>query len=506
MPVRPPDDDLEDLEDEEEEEEEEEQESVPAPPEPTPPTPPAAAPAGRIPAHPQKRRRKRAATGVAGAPSVVEGLSWKNREADLMWGEMLQKLQATNHSPWEIGIAVLSLNGSLIGDGRSGGAMKLGSFEGSSVMGDQAMSPGDALVRKVEDSFHLPSGNQGPGLFEIQFFWKTNSQIYGRGRLQLPPRQQIMAMREQQMREQQSPQWGPPPQGFGAPMQQRGGWQGPYYQQPPMMPPYGHGYPPPYGYAPPQSQQPQGVDPSIKQMLEMLVAQNNELARQNAELRNQPPPAPMPVPQMPVAQQPAAAQPSTEELVERGVAKALAVLTGGRIGIGAPQQQPSQGSAMEAQLHKATADMMGNLLTKTLGLVAKGIERSVSAGLGAPQLPEEQPESELVEPPKPEDSLPFSAIELESTWHDGRKVTYPVKKDTGEVDWLAVLFTNPFLAEKMADGVNNVMGAVSDAVKKVGVGGPHIVSRVPSAAQDANDTPSQTQEGRTGFGSGWGEE
>ena len=212
----------------------------------------------------------------------------------------------------------------------------------------------------------------------------------------------------------------------------------------------------------------------------------------------------MPVPQMPIAQPAAApAADGSGDKLERAIMSIAAVLTSGRVGVsGAPAQPPTPGQ-LEAQLQKESMNLLTGLVSESFK-----VAKARLSGLGAPaQMPEESQEPEAETPPKPEDSLPFSAIELESTWHDGRKVTYPVKKDTGEVDWLAVLFTNPFLAEKMADGVNNVMGAVSDAVKKVGVGGPHIVSRVPSAAQDANDTQSAPAGGgRTGFGSGWGEE
>ena len=123
-------------------------------------------------------------------------------------------------------------------------------------------------------------------------------------------------------------------------------------------------------------------------------------------------------------------------------------------------------------------------------------------GLGA-----ETPAPAEVDPetaPRPEDQLPFAAIELPSTFSDGRKTYYTVDKKTGKIDWMAAAFANPIIAEKLADGANNLMGSISDAVKRVGAAGPHVVSRIPAGARDANVAPSPPVAAVNLKKTGWG--
>jgi hypothetical protein len=481
------DDDLDEDESSEEELEDDESQEAALPPAPAV-LPQVSAPTQR-PAQAHPRRKNRAKANGLGA--VTGDVAWKNKDADLMIGEMLERLNRDGHSPYELSIGVLDLNPS-----GGGQAVKLGSFEMASVVGDQSLSPGDALTRKVEDDFHLASGKLGGGLYELRFMWKVNSQVYGRGRLSVPPRDQLLRMRASAMQQGQ-PQpgfgqpfdpWGrptQPPQGFGSPPP---GWG---YGPPPTW-----GQPSPYYAPPPSPAAPQGMNPDTKHLVDTLINQLNETRNELAQMRKEPPPAPVVAP--PSVGVGAPPQASLEETVTRAVSAAMGALL--------PHLRPQQSqSSLEGDLTKATSAMLGGLMQAAVKRLGQNLQQGISQGLGAPvEMPApEDPETELVPPPDPSDDLPFKQVKLEATWPDGRNVYYPAKKEDGSTDWLGALFTNPWVTEKLVDNVNNMVGSVADAVKRVGVAGPHIVHHTPKAAQDATPQPEAP---KPGLGSGgWDE-
>ena len=516
MPRKPPSRD--ELEDDFEEEEEEEgpegpleaveqpqKRSLPASP-PLPPEPAAQAstpiptPAIRRPPPktPKRDNGHGASNGVSLGAPPKQSTRWEEKDIDVLWGQVLTQLAEQGHSPYEVQVLVRTSG--------TEGWNRLGIIEGASAAGDGSISPGEALTRRLEDGFHLVSGNPGPGTYQLEIQWRANSQRIAVGRITLPPRAQILALREQQMRAGEGlgvpygaptspggrpgPTPGYPPQGYYPPTPHQG-----YY--PPPYSPYGpYGSPPYSPYPPPQ---PQGVGQSPLQVpdtsrffIEQLVDQLNQTRQELAALRNQPPPTPVVAP--PPATAPPQPQPSFEEMVERATVKAVTLLVPQlRAGAGAPGT-PSTAlvpttSTLEQQLQKQTGELMGAMLSRTLNVVAKGFERSMSTGLGAPEeVPAPPEEPEVLEPPKPEDSLPFTAIPLEAKYADGRPVVYAVSKETGKIDPMGAIFTNPIFAEKLADGVNALAKSAADAIQKISSGpNPHLVHRVPRAAQPAGE-------------------
>jgi hypothetical protein len=465
-----------DEEDEEEGEEEEEDEPAVA----------------QAPVRPQPHVRQRARRSDAGIakPAKSHQSNWQNKEADLLWGEILQKMQSTGTTPYEMKISV-SINNPADG----GLSQKLTEFEASSVMGGGDLSPSEALTRRVEDAVHLPSGYPGPRQYQIRFLWKNNSHIYAMGLLNLPSPQQILAIRAQQNAE--TTDHAPMP-GLGQPPrqpQQQPAWQGPYYPpqygypgqqpQPPYMPP---GYPPPYSGEMEQLrgelQREREQNARNQGMLEEIIR-----AQREGRAPNVPPPAP------PAATAGLGAPPpqaiDVAAAIKAGIVEAVTLLGG--VGMGRPQTQTS---AMEASLLKATNEMVSGILHATLKQVSKGMERGV-IGLGAPEEEEAEP-APIVPPPDPKDGLPFEAIELAQTWPNGSKVVYARSKETGGIHPLGAVMGNPYVMEQSGHAIAGLAQALTEAVKNIGKTGPHIVRDIPPAAQPAGLPTS-------GGGGGWGE-
>jgi hypothetical protein len=442
-------------------------------------------------AAPQQRRKKRAVGAGQVRPSVSQ---WKNREADLMWGEMLDKMKSEGRTPFEMYIAVVDTTGANRGT-------RLCSFDASSVDGASGNPPpGEALICKVED-FHMQSGAQGNGNYEIQFIWKNNSHPWGKGNIVIKPPAVIRNMRalQDQMNGEPAAQPGPP-QGMGRPPMQQPAhgqppqWQGSYYPPQYYQPPQGYqqGYPPP-----PQSQQ----DVEMAEMRAQLTRERETNARNQGMLEeliraqregrapNVPPPAvgagaPPPPP--------AAAVVDTATIVKQVLESVLPVL-----GIGRPAAVPQ--ATAEDRLMKVMNEGMSAIISQTMNQVMTGMKRSIT-GLGGPL---ETHEAEIVPEEKPEDALPFIPSNLEQTWADGRKVGIAINKESGKIDWMGTAVANPFLAEKVADLGQKLGEAFADGVKKINAGGPHIVHHTPSGAKPADPLPPPPQNHGSGFGGGW---
>lgn len=459
--------------DEEEDEEEEEDEPVTASP-----SPPA-----------RNHARQRARRSDAGISRPAKQSNWLNKEADLMWGEILQRLKETGHTPHEMKISV-SINNPADG----GLSQKLTEFEASSVDGSGDLSPSEALSRRVEDSVHLASGYPGQRQYQIRFLWKASSQIYGQGILNLPSAQQILAIRAQQAAE--TTDYSPMPEGLGRPPRQQQ-WQGPHYPSPYQQPwpPHAYGGPPPAGSVEMEQlraelQREREQNARNQGMLEEIIR-----AQREGRAPNVPPPAPVAAATTGLGAVPPQAI-DVATAIEAGIVKAVALLGGARMG--RPQTQTS---ALEASLLKTTNEMVSGILHTALKQVSKGMERSVM-GLGAPE-EEEEPEA-IVPPADPKEGLPFEAIELQQAWPDGSKVVFARSKATedaigmlGNMHPIGTLMGNPYVMAQSGAAIAGLASALTEAVKNVGKVGPHIVSKIPDAAQPAGL--------RGGTSGGWGE-
>lgn len=220
---------------------------------------------------------------------------WSNKEADLMFGEMLGNehpkcLKKSGRTVHDLSCDIVRL------DGRE--AVKLGSFEASAVSGSKQQSPGDMLQYMVEDKFHLPLAS-GPGLYEVRFVWKQDNRIYGRGRMALASPSEIIAVRRaraQQQEPQPSPQqqpYVPPPQPAPAPQYPQQPQPGMGYAQPP------HGYAPqqPYQQLPYPQQPGASHDPEVSALraevgeLRGSLSEMLSFMRERRDYRGEPPPA-----------------------------------------------------------------------------------------------------------------------------------------------------------------------------------------------------------------------
>lgn len=440
-----------------------------------------------------RRRAKRSDAGVA--KPMMQGKShqtqWMNKEADLMWGEILQKMENDGRTPHDMKISVSVEEG--------GNFSKLGEFEGSSVVGTDSFSPSEAITRRVEDSFHIPSRYPGPRKYTIRFLWKNNSQVYGIGFLSVASPQQILALRQQAIAE--NTDYSPMPQqpngqpmGVGRPQgqypqPQYPQWQGPYYPPPPQ-----------YGY-------PQQPDARVAQLEAELARQREENARNTgmleelirAQREGRAPNAPPPVaaaPAVGIAGPPQPQQVNIESAIEKAVVAAVSLL-GGR-GLAGPQQR----SVLEDNMTKASNAMLEGMMTTAMKMVSMSMQKSLT-GLGAPAEEEEEEPAPIIPPPDPKDGLPFQTIQLEQKWPDGTNICYAKPKEgDSPVNWMGVGFTNPYLVTKFGEGFSRVAESVAEAVKNIGIAGPHIVRQIPEAAVPAGPPAGS---GGGGFGSGWGE-
>jgi hypothetical protein len=422
-----------------------------------------------------------------------------NQDGIEVWNQVISQLEAGNHSPYDVQILVQAPG--------NAGQMAMGTIDGGTVAGGGSVSPGEALLNRLEDGFHLLRPNSPPVVYTLKFQWKTGGLPFKTAAVILPSKNEILAMREQRMRDEQSQgQAYGPPTGMGRPWGNGHGGAPPQAAAPAYVYPPQYAQPNPAYYPPPPPQpQPQGVDPYIRQSIETLTSMLNEVREENARLRNQPPPAPFVAPPMPVAAPPPPPQaPPPAAMTEEGIARLVMMTVQTLVphlrqptGAGATPSTPT----MESELMQASQTMVHDMFKEVMGAVFKRRSKEISSGLGAPMEVPAPSEglAEVVEPPNPQDSLPFTQVPLEAKFADGRAVIFPVDKETGSVNVMGAIFSNPFVVEKLADGVNALTHSLADAVKKVGAGGPHIVHRTPGGAQDGNPKPGSGNMG----GSGW---
>jgi hypothetical protein len=496
MPKDQDDDEFED-ENEEEEEEEEEEEPVQAAP---PPPPPAPAPAPRAPG-PRKTRARTPAqvhAGVGASPNM--NAPFRNTDPAQLWGEILDRLRAYPQlgTVYDLNIRIMNER-----------AQPLGTFEASTVQGSEQQSPGDALVTYVIDQFHIPLA-QGAATYDIQIVWKKNSNIYARARLNLPSREQLLALRlanERRTAAQAPPGFSPyPQQGYGAPPPGYGSPQGyapqpqPHYAQPaPQQPlPAGYGPAPQQGYgAPPYApQQAHGFGSNERElaMIHELAASRGMFADMAREMLQRAQAAPVGITQeemrlrvenaelrarLGMAGQPA--QPA--QAVQPRQAEPVAT------GAGAPP-------AIVDPLRSTIEGMISTALQTAVQHVAKGLQRTVATGFGAtPQEAEaaaaQSFQAEVMEPEPPEDHKPYHSVELGAKWGDGRPVVFTKHKESGAIDWGGAAFENPIIIETGMEIGKKLGDALGAAVQKMaGMPPPprpesEVVRTIPRSAIDA---------------------
>ena len=310
-----------------------------------------------------------------GAPTAIEGAGWSNKEADLMWPEMLQRIEKRGQSPFEIIAQVVPYRE---------GSPPIGSIEGSSIVGDASICPSEALIAAV-DRFHMAT-TEGAQLYEIRFLWKASGQVYGRGKLGRPPRAQIIAARMAQPQQAGAPP--APPQGYPPPPSPGQNW--------PAQPP-GYGYPPPglgapwwsappSYYPPPQAPAaPQGPSEEVAQLREELrraaereqfyrgtVEEVARAAREGRTPNIAPPPAAPPPPPAAAVAPTSTPSMAIEEIVRR-VTSEVVTLLGGRAGLGAA---PPAANSVESQMNRAVSEMMSGLLNSFIKKTGDAMQQS----------------------------------------------------------------------------------------------------------------------------------
>lgn len=208
-----------------------------------------------------------AAAGVGSAPPTeppnAEQAPWTYKEADLMLGEMLggehpRSLVKYGKTPYDFQAEVRR------SDGVGGQSVCIKTIPGQELQGSADVTPGEVL-RNIVGDVHLVSA-KSPVTYDIWFSWRSPQRQYGKGRLQMPAPEEIIALRNA-MRTSQQPYQPPyqpaqppqqPPVGYGAPPVSN--------QRPPYQPPPGEYHPDgnPYGRRP-EHQQP-SRDPEVSNL------------------------------------------------------------------------------------------------------------------------------------------------------------------------------------------------------------------------------------------------
>jgi hypothetical protein len=418
---------------------------------------------------PPKKRNPKARNGVGGALGGAPEDS--PREAELLWLWILARLPSEGRSAYDVTIQVLQLDP----PASNGRAFMVGSFGGGAIRGSETVDPSQALISYVTDNFHMPRSQSRQSVtYQIRFIWASNSQQMKRGELTLPPRDEIIAVRQEEARQRQAngepvTPYNPPPmhqQGVGVPQP----WPQPF------------GFPPSY-YPPPA-----GGD---AQMMPQLLTMMQEMWR--AQLEGRPP--------NPAAAGVAAPPPAPlneDSIVQKTTASVLmalqqaGILTKPTAGVAAATPTPAVSPASPAASNPFAGMMekaVGRMFEAAVGEVEKSVKKTI-AGVGKPQDDDyyfdddddgkkggsSSPASAAVgvgAPPTPpkEDAfdLPWATKPVaDAKWGDGRPVVYAEDKETGNFSWQGALMSNPTVLEKGMEAAQGLAGALTNIVKQVG--------------------------------------
>jgi hypothetical protein len=430
-------------------------------------------PQPRAPTPSKKGKRPPPLAGV-GAPHFQR----ESDEADNVWNELNVWLPSAGLTPHSVYVQVKRITPPAPG----GGPFPIGRFGGEAVVASENEGPGSALIDYMIRYIHLPT-IQGPATYELEFRRKSNGEVITKGRLNLPDRQTSLAMLAADDAAQNAHSgsgMGAVPRMPSMPQQQQA--PAPFY--PPLAPTYFGSPPVPAGPS---------VPPEMWGMMQSMMTEAFSAAREGRQPVMQSPPG--------VAQPPPIDRGALVQEVTAGVLVALqkAGIGGQLIPTAPPPAQASPGATNTVSgLAGSVEKMMGSILESAVKTLGANLEKSVkqSMGMGAP--PAEEPETPEVaaEPEKPEDMLPWQAAATGATWGDGRPVNFAKNKETGNIDPMGLIMTNPVIGEKAMAIATGIGEAVQEAIKKFTTGPPppgqaQVVKQIPSGAADATVAPTK---------------
>ncbi len=415
-----------------------------------------------LPKRNSKASRRNGVGALGGAPEDSP------REAELLWLWILARLPSEGRSAYDVTIQVLQLDP----PASNGRAFMVGSFGGGAIRGSETVDPSQALISYVTDNFHMPRSQSRQSVtYQIRFIWASNSQQMKRGDLTLPPRDEIIAVRQEEMRQRQAN--GEPVTPYAPPPMHQGVAGLPQQQSPQPF-----GFPPSY-YPPPAG--------SDSAMMPALLSMIQEMWR--AQLEGRPP--------NPAAAGVAAPPPaplSEDSIVQKTTASVLmalqqaGILTKPAAGVAAATPAATPAAATPATPNSMTSMMertINRMFEAAIGEVEKNVKKTI-AGVGKPQDDDDYfdddngkpasttPQTGVGAPPpaKPaEDAfeLPWSTKPVaDAKWGDGRPVVYAEDRETGGFSWQGALMSNPTVLEKGMEAAQGLAGALTDIVKQVG--------------------------------------
>jgi hypothetical protein len=408
---------------------------------------------------PRRRPGVGAAAPEASPPKRPHERKWDTSDVEDLWPQILSQVQSQGRHPSEIDIGVAQLD--------PGPRKPLGRpINGAAVMGTAQEGATAALIRTLDDQFHLARPNSaggGPAKYEITFRWRANAQKIGVGHVERPSHEECISIRNAQMYAYRSnpyqPPQGPMPPpappiaqttvGYGAPS----GGPAPPQAAPPQAPPV-LAHPQGYGGYYPQNQPTQSPhDDGLRAQVGFLSGQLEQTQRQLQDLigvlrsggvglgapapQAQPAPAPPPqygppptafIPQ-PFGQPPAPPPPPP------------------------PAPTRAQGLRDMALAMRETAEVVQGLkdFHEGLGKMFSGQPIEVPSDdetLGAP--PEENAA----------DKLPFEMIPIPFT----AGAYYAKDKETGGVHTLGTIMGNDAIRNVAADIAGTIGKAVGNAI------------------------------------------
>jgi hypothetical protein len=425
-----------------------------------------------------KKSPKRPPPLGAGAPARFQR---ESNEADNVWSEIISWLPSAGLTPYDVYMQIKRVDPPPPG----GGSVPVGRIPGQSVMGGDGEPPGPAFIDWMIRYIHLPT-MVGPAKYDVEFRRTSNGDTIAVARESLPDRQTCLAMLGA---EEQARLAGGGGQGMGVPPRAAPPAPAPQAGFTGFAPAPQNGWPPPppgYFGAPPAGPQ---VPPEMWQMMQTMMGEAFQAAREGRQ------------PAMPQMPQPvgAAAPLDRAVLVQEVTAGVLVALQ--KAGIGSqpiqatapPPVQASPGAQSTVSgLAGSVEKMMGGILESVVKTLGANLEKSVkqSMGMGAPPAAEEEAPEVAAEPEKPEDMLPWQSADTGARWGDGRPVHFAKNKETGDIDPMGLIMTNPVIGEKAMAIATGIGEAVQEAIKKFTSGPPtpgqaQVVKQIPSGAVDA---------------------
>lgn len=441
-------------------------------------------PTPKRPSGAQRRKASRAAPGkgtgrpsgpLYGRPDPED----RPTDADMLWPHLLERIKEEfDKSAYDINIRVKRISEDIV----------LGNFAGEAALGGGDMTPGDALRNVVIDRFHM-GYPRGPADYQIYFTWKRGGGMIDHGKLRLPAREEIAAMRAS-AGFAPSP-YGPPP-GVGAPQQQQ--------QQAPQQTPFHQPYYPGYGWPVPQ-QQPVQAPAQNDELLKELREQNrllherlNRIEQQQNAPRPYAPPAP-PI-AAPVRQEKAPLSLDDVTALTKVLESTLGltIVPKQQAGVGAPaatpvmQQPVAAAPAAPAPRQRSRGDVIEELLTEIEG--RKKLEARLKAALGV-DIKEADDEEEEEEKKKPEEEGLGKTIKLGAKWKDGTDIVI-IRDDDGNIDGISTVGSNPYLVERFGDSALGIVDKLLGG--KLGIGqGPSVQQQQPQQQPQQMQQKTQQQ-------------